>query len=121
MQKKKNRNHFGCHFLDSSSNSVEMSDCALLLSSLPAHAEASCSARIGLMGNPSDGFKGKTLSFLLDNFKATVFITAKDKEDGIEITEPVLFDNLDDLCKHSRNIVSCDENFTRKRNKWIVL
>lgn len=33
-----------------------------------------CYARIGLMGNPSDGFKGKTLSFLINNFYAEVFI-----------------------------------------------
>jgi glucuronokinase len=36
--------------------------------------EGRCCARIGLMGNPSDGFEGKTLSFLLDNFSARVFI-----------------------------------------------
>jgi len=29
-------------------------------------------ARIGLMGNPSDGFGGKTVSLLIQNFKATV-------------------------------------------------
>jgi glucuronokinase len=32
-------------------------------------------ARIGLMGNPSDGFGGKTVSLLLENFKATVTLT----------------------------------------------
>ena len=31
-----------------------------------------CYARIGLMGNPSDGFGGKTLSFLIRNFSAIV-------------------------------------------------
>lgn len=34
--------------------------------------EESCFARIGLMGNPSDGFKGKTISFLISNFAAVV-------------------------------------------------
>jgi hypothetical protein len=29
-------------------------------------------ARVGLLGNPSDGFKGKTLSLLIKNFCATV-------------------------------------------------
>lgn len=33
-----------------------------------------CHARIGLMGNPSDGFGGKTISFLIENFTATVTI-----------------------------------------------
>jgi hypothetical protein len=40
-----------------------------------------CYARIGLMGNPSDGFAGKTLSFLIRNFVATVLIMKRnDKE-----------------------------------------
>jgi len=34
-----------------------------------------CPARIGLMGNPSDGFNGKTLSILVANFGATVTLT----------------------------------------------
>ncbi len=34
-----------------------------------------CEARVGMVGNPSDGFKGKTLSFLLGNFEACVEIT----------------------------------------------
>jgi len=33
---------------------------------------AQVSARVGLLGNPSDGFKGKTLSLLIKNFCATV-------------------------------------------------
>lgn len=32
-------------------------------------------ARVGLMGNPSDGFAGKTVSFLISNFSAEVCIT----------------------------------------------
>jgi len=35
-------------------------------SAAPQCIEESCPARIGLVGNPSDGFEGKTLSFLLD-------------------------------------------------------
>jgi len=42
----------------------------------PQCIEESCPARIGLMGNPSDGFEGKTLSFLLENFAASVVIKA---------------------------------------------
>ena len=33
-----------------------------------------CPSRIGFMGNPSDGFHGKTLSFLLHNFYAKVVL-----------------------------------------------
>ena len=33
---------------------------------------ASAFARAGLVGNPSDGYFGKTLSFVVRNFKATV-------------------------------------------------
>ena len=29
-------------------------------------------ARAGLVGNPSDGYFGKTISFIIRNFKATV-------------------------------------------------
>lgn len=66
----------------------------------------SCYARIGLLGNPSDGFKGKTISFLIGNFKATACIVAQHIEEGIEISEPVYFDNLGSLCAHSQKIVS---------------
>src|SRR4051794_17923990 len=31
-------------------------------------------ARAGLVGNPSDGYFGKTISFLIRNFKATVHL-----------------------------------------------
>jgi hypothetical protein len=70
--------------------------------------EDSCNARVGLMGNPSDGFKGKTLSFLLANFKATVRIEERSQEHGIEIAEPVFFDSLDHLFTHSQKIVSVE-------------
>ena len=42
----------------------------------PERVVSTCPARIGMMGNPSDGFQGKTLSFLLDNFRATVTLSA---------------------------------------------
>jgi hypothetical protein len=66
----------------------------------------SCHARIGLMGNPSDGFNGKTLSFLIENFKATVTIEEVDDccgvSNGVEIVPNVKFDvfkfkNLENL------------------------
>jgi hypothetical protein len=76
------------------------------MSAFPHVVEDSCNARVGLMGNPSDGFKGKTLSFLLANFKATVRIEERSKEHGIEIAEPVFFDSLVHLFTHSQKIVS---------------
>ena len=77
-----------------------------MMSAFPVVVEESCHARVGLMGNPSDGFKGKTLSFLLANFKATVRIEARDKEHGIEIAEPIFFDGLDSLRNHAEKLVS---------------
>lgn len=47
---------------------------ALQVSSLPRSVTESCCARVGLMGNPSDGFNGRTLSFLIKNFEASVSI-----------------------------------------------
>lgn len=49
---------------------------------LPCTVTHFCPARVGLMGNPSDGFGGKTLSFLIGNFNAQVTI----KENRQEIT-----------------------------------
>ena len=42
-----------------------------------------CFARCGMIGNPSDGFEGKTVSFLIRNFEATVRLQSN--EDGPEI------------------------------------
>ena len=39
----------------------------------------SCEARVGMVGNPSDGFGGKTISFLLGNFAACVEIVRDDE------------------------------------------
>jgi hypothetical protein len=75
------------------------------MSAFKGCVEDHCHARVGFMGNPSDGYKGKTLSFLLANFKATVRLEEKDGP-GVEISEPVVFDNLDALCAHSQKIVS---------------
>ncbi len=51
-------------------------------------------ARVGLLGNPSDGFKGKTLSLLIKNFCATVeLIVNTDAADNtIEIVPHARFD-----------------------------
>ena len=73
---------------------------------LPDLVEEKCFARVGLMGNPSDGFHGKTVSFLLSNFFAQVTITAQSKERGVEIHDPALFRDLEALHKHSHTLVS---------------
>ena len=41
--------------------------------------EEICNARIGIMGNPSDGFQGKTISLLIENFHATVCVIPHEK------------------------------------------
>ena len=59
----------------------------------PTHVCQKCPARVGFMGNPSDGFEGKTLSFLIDNFSATVTIQANAQYDDLTVTlvpHPVL-------------------------------
>ncbi len=76
------------------------------VASLPNTVEESCFARVGLMGNPSDGFEGKTVSFLIQNFRATVTLEPTSAERGIEIVEPLAFGGLDELQLHSTVIVS---------------
>ena len=47
----------------------------MMSSSSPSTAITTrANARIGLMGNPSDGFNGKTISFLIKNFEASVTV-----------------------------------------------
>jgi hypothetical protein len=71
--------------------------------SLPKHVSTICPARIGFMGNPSDGFNGRTLSFLIDNFCAQVDII-EHAHKNIEICinhelDPLSFDSLDSPIK----------------------
>ncbi len=65
-----------------------------------------CHARIGFMGNPSDGFEGKTMSFLLENFAATVRIEEQDLSKGIDIHDSAIFSDATSLIHQSINIVS---------------
>jgi len=65
-----------------------------------------CHARVGLMGNPSDGFQGKTLSFLLKNFQAEVILRPLEQTTQVVIhPHPVLdpnsFQSLSDLSEKS--------------------
>lgn len=64
-----------------------------------------CNARVGLMGNPSDGFHGKTISFLIDNFRADVTITEQEKSSGIVLRDVLAFADFNHLCNHSKIVV----------------
>jgi glucuronokinase len=60
-------------------------------------------ARAGLLGNPSDGYNGKTISFLVRNFRARVLIypTARLEIRPSKADMPI-FENLDDLYATTR-------------------
>jgi glucuronokinase len=60
-------------------------------------------ARAGLLGNPSDGYFGKTLSFAMSNFRARVLIypSARLEIKPSKVDLPV-FENLDDLYRITR-------------------
>lgn len=92
---------------------------ALLLKSLllPRSTSSTCSARVGLMGNPSDGFEGRTLSFLIKNFCATVTIRENIPDSsGIysssitlvphPVLDPTSFCDMCDLQLHTVNKVN---------------
>ena len=55
-------------------------------------------ARAGLIGNPSDGFYGKTISFIIKNFTARVWCAESDRLQVVPGTrDPVDFDSLSAL------------------------
>ena len=56
-------------------------------------------ARVGLMGNPSDGFYGKTISLSIKNFWADVTIQESDKLElkPHPLNDPTTFGSLQDL------------------------
>jgi hypothetical protein len=59
-------------------------------------------ARIGFLGNPSDGYYGKTISFLLENFSATVSLEPSDTLKFVPSQEhdPQDFPSLEALVSH---------------------
>lgn len=61
-------------------------------------------SRVGLMGNPSDGFGGKTIALLCSNFWAEVTVRESDKIRLIPhpLNDPTEFGSLGDLCGVSR-------------------
>ena len=76
---------------------------ALIDDSLPIVER--CYARIGLMGNPSDGFGGKTVSALIGNFYASCTIKSS-TDASIHLTphpiyDPTTYTSLQDLHDHT--------------------
>ena len=66
-----------------------------------------CYARIGLMGNPSDGFNGKTLSFLISNFSAEIKLVPNTISNKIQLVPNLIsdryeYDNLESLLLHTK-------------------
>ena len=60
-------------------------------------------ARVGLVGNPSDGFHGKTVSACIRNFHAEV-ILEEDRDITIQrnsLMDPMSFESIDALIYHS--------------------
>ena len=60
-------------------------------------------ARAGFLGNPSDGYYGKTLSFAMSNFRARVLLYPSGRLEikPSKVDLPV-FENLDDLYRITR-------------------
>ena len=57
-----------------------------------------CYARLGLIGNPSDGYGGKTLSVVCKNFFAEVTLTQSDQL--IIVPDAYQFDSVTELVSH---------------------
>jgi glucuronokinase len=60
-------------------------------------------ARAGLLGNPSDGYYGKTISFLIRNFRARVLLYPSARlEIRLSKADMPVFENLEDLYATTR-------------------
>lgn len=73
------------------------------ISSLPTSWIQKCYARVGLMGNPSDGFNGKTVSFTIENFSAQVTLAPLETVDIVPhpINDTHAFPSLDQLMQQT--------------------
>jgi len=62
------------------------------------NVETRAYARAGLIGNPSDGYYGKTIAFLMRNFRATVTMEESDRLQVVPSEDDhVKFDSIDEL------------------------
>jgi glucuronokinase len=60
-------------------------------------------ARAGLLGNPSDGYFGKTIAFAMSNFRARVLLNPSARlEIRLSKADLPVFENLDDLYRTTR-------------------
>jgi len=60
-------------------------------------------ARAGLLGNPSDGYFGKTIAFAISNFRARVLMYPSGRlEIKLSKADLPVFENLDDLYRTTR-------------------
>jgi glucuronokinase len=60
-------------------------------------------ARAGLLGNPSDGYFGKTIAFVMSNFRARVLLYPSGRlEIKLSKADLPVFENLDDLYQTTR-------------------
>ncbi len=60
-------------------------------------------ARAGFLGNPSDGYFGKTIAFLIRNFRARVLLYPSARlEIKLSKADTPIFENLEDLCRTTR-------------------
>jgi glucuronokinase len=60
-------------------------------------------ARAGLLGNPSDGYFGKTIAFVMSNFRARVLVYPSARlEIKLSKADLPVFENLDDLYQTTR-------------------
>jgi glucuronokinase len=60
-------------------------------------------ARAGLLGNPSDGYFGKTIAFLVRNFRARVLLYPSARlEIKLSKADTPVFENLEDLYRTTR-------------------
>jgi glucuronokinase len=60
-------------------------------------------ARAGLLGNPSDGYFGKTIAFVMSNFRARVLLYPSGRlEIKLSKADLPVFENLDDLYRTTR-------------------
>lgn len=60
-------------------------------------------ARAGLLGNPSDGYFGKTIAFLIRNFRARVLLYPSARlEIKLSKADTPVFENLEDLYRTTR-------------------
>jgi glucuronokinase len=60
-------------------------------------------ARAGLLGNPSDGYFGKTIAFAMSNFRARVLLYPSGRlEIKLSKADLPIFENLDDLYRTTR-------------------